>query len=132
MGMGQVRIQGTLAGRNDDGCSGGTRVDSQFDFVRSFEVASGLVERTIDSEVAWVPLSTLGASTDVGEADVFYFEGTSALELRLTFETAGAPSVVVIPCFGLFTIATPPDRRIIAADVRGVGRFTYFASKTAE
>jgi hypothetical protein len=136
--MGQVTLSGTLTAGPPAACSGfpSTTLSAALGFggggcgcSKSFNAASGLISRTVNSPAAFVPLSAIGPNGDVTQGDFLYFRTESPVDLRITIDDgAGGTTVITQRVGGIYLQEFDPRQPLELLEIRGSSRIEYFVS----
>ena len=133
--MGQISVSGSLTGNPNQG---GTFPSATFAATlgllngdKLFNAATGVLQRTVNSAAAFVPLSAIGASADVESADFLYIRSDSSFSVRITQgDGAGGTTIQTVQVQGLFILEAPTNKLITLVEVQGTGTIEYLASGT--
>jgi hypothetical protein len=133
--MGAVTLAGSITGGPPSGGSSfpGSTFNDQIAFPsgpRSFSAATGMIQRSINSPSAFVPLGGVGPTGDVTTADFLYLVTNGSLDVRITAQngSGGFTTAVVSVANGPLILPVSPNKLITLVEVQGSATIEYLAS----
>jgi hypothetical protein len=134
--MGQVQLQGALIGGPP---SGGEVFPAALFNVplklrtdpKGFGAATGILQRTITSAVAYVQLADVGANGTVTQANTLYLKSAGPIDVRLTCDDGVGGNVVSeYQQDGMSLLEFSDVKFLKMVEVRGSAQIEFFASGT--
>ena len=133
--MGVVALQGSLL-VGPPGCGGTFPTASVaeqlglYSSPKSYNAATGVLQRTVNSPSAFVPLNALGAAGDVVQCDFLYLKSDGPLILRMVQDDGSGVTTLTYdqPIQGLVLLEFPSDKPLLGISVKGTARIAYLLS----
>lgn len=132
--MGQLSLSGALVGGPPTAGDGfpaslfNTPI-STLSSPKSFQVASGVISRLLNSPSSYVTLQGVGSADTVTHGDFLYFKCDGQILLRLTFDDGvGGSTTAVLPLMGLHVAEYQTAKFLKLLEAQGSARVEYFIS----
>lgn len=98
---------------------------------KSYDVAAGVLTKTVASPLAFVPLGVVGPTSQyqVSECLTFYLRSESPFDLRITQDDGiGGSTISTIPVHGTYLQETPELKAITFIEIKGEGLIEYLVA----